>query len=149
MLFHMPADVSIGLFGEGDRVDSQVVRSLRTFRSSQGSLQGRTALFQPVSENVARRSTLLLTHTHIHHSFTQPTKLKHSSRVLFWHYPTVTHDWRGRDGIEIDASLVGPDNDYDIHLQNPMPLDDKVAVLETGDRRSVSRKDDSFSHLQV
>lgn len=48
-----------------------------------------------------------------------------------WHYPPVRHDWSVPAGTEIDESLVGPDIDYDIHLQLPMPLDDKVAMLET------------------
>jgi predicted Zn-dependent peptidase len=48
-----------------------------------------------------------------------------------WHYPPVRHDWCVPAGTKIDPSLVGPDIDYDIHLQLPMPLDDKVALLAT------------------
>lgn len=48
-----------------------------------------------------------------------------------WHYPPVRHDWSVPVGTAIDPKLVGPDIDYDIHLQLPMPLDDDVAMLET------------------
>jgi hypothetical protein len=51
--------------------------------------------------------------------------------VQSWHYPPVRHDWCVPKGTKIDPALVGPDIDYDIHLQLPMPLDDKVALLKT------------------
>lgn len=51
--------------------------------------------------------------------------------VESWHYPPVRHDWCVPAGTEIDPRLIGPDIDYDIHLQLPMPLDEKVKMLKT------------------
>lgn len=53
--------------------------------------------------------------------------------VQSWHYPPVRHDWCVSKGTHIDPALIGPEqpHDYDIHLQNPMPLDDKVDMLYT------------------
>lgn len=50
-----------------------------------------------------------------------------------WHYPPVRHDWCVPNGMQIDESLIksGEVIDYDIHLQNSYPLDDKVALLES------------------
>ena len=50
-----------------------------------------------------------------------------------WHYPPVRHDWSIPKGIEVDQDLVKPEVvlDYDIHLQSPYPLDEKVDFLET------------------
>lgn len=50
-----------------------------------------------------------------------------------WHYPPVIHDWCVPKGFKFSPELVEPKNivDYDIQLQEPMPLDDKVAVLHT------------------
>jgi predicted Zn-dependent peptidase len=46
-----------------------------------------------------------------------------------WHYPPVRHDWCLPKGIELNekASSV----DYDIHLQQSYPLDEKVEYLAT------------------
>jgi predicted Zn-dependent peptidase len=48
-----------------------------------------------------------------------------------WHYPPVRHDWCVPQGTDIQ--LVTPENviNYDIHLQSPYPLDDKVDLLIT------------------
>ena len=50
-----------------------------------------------------------------------------------WHYPPVRHDWCVPNGVQIDERLIKPEEvvDYDIHLQNPYSLDDKVALLES------------------
>lgn len=50
-----------------------------------------------------------------------------------WHYPPVRHDWSLPKGAEIDQDLVKPEHviDYDIHLQNDYPLDEKVDFLST------------------
>ena len=50
-----------------------------------------------------------------------------------WHYPPVRHDWCIPPGLEVDEKLIKPIEvvDYDIHLQKPYPLDEKVAFLET------------------
>jgi hypothetical protein len=48
-----------------------------------------------------------------------------------WHYPPVRHEWCVPKGTHIDQALIGPEIDYDIHLQDPMPLDDKVDALQT------------------
>ena len=50
-----------------------------------------------------------------------------------WHYPPVRHDWcvSGEDDVP-EELLISPDiNGYDIQLQNPYPLDDKVDALLT------------------
>uniref|UniRef100_A0A7S4HUK7 Peptidase M16 N-terminal domain-containing protein n=1 Tax=Odontella aurita TaxID=265563 RepID=A0A7S4HUK7_9STRA len=51
-----------------------------------------------------------------------------------WHYPPVRHDWCVPAGapVEVD-SLIEPEQviDYDIHLQEPYPLDDEVDFLKT------------------
>eukprot|EP00568_Trieres_chinensis_P004964 CAMPEP_0183295450 /NCGR_PEP_ID=MMETSP0160_2-20130417/3401_1 /TAXON_ID=2839 ORGANISM="Odontella Sinensis, Strain Grunow 1884" /NCGR_SAMPLE_ID=MMETSP0160_2 /ASSEMBLY_ACC=CAM_ASM_000250 /LENGTH=1248 /DNA_ID=CAMNT_0025456937 /DNA_START=117 /DNA_END=3863 /DNA_ORIENTATION=+ len=48
-----------------------------------------------------------------------------------WHYPPVRHDWCVPKGVEVDPriKLDGKEIDYDIHLQNPYPLDEKVDFL--------------------
>jgi len=52
-----------------------------------------------------------------------------------WHYPPVIHDWCGTD--EFSANKVEPGQmdipviEYDIHLRQPMPLDEKVELLQT------------------
>lgn len=50
-----------------------------------------------------------------------------------WHYPPVRHDWCVPPGLEVDEKLLKPIEvvDYDIHLQEPYPLDEKVAFLDT------------------
>lgn len=50
-----------------------------------------------------------------------------------WHYPPVRHDWCIPPGLEVDERLTKNIEvvDYDIHLQKPYPLDEKVAFLET------------------
>mmetsp|Transcript_36185 Transcript_36185/g.53050 ORF Transcript_36185/g.53050 Transcript_36185/m.53050 type:complete len:1205 (+) Transcript_36185:144-3758(+) len=46
-----------------------------------------------------------------------------------WHYPPVVHDWCSEDFIELGDGLEPLK--YDIQLQSPMPLDDKVDFLTT------------------
>lgn len=50
-----------------------------------------------------------------------------------WHYPPVEHDWCLPKGVNVDEDVVRPENviDYDIHLQNAYPLDEKVDFLKT------------------
>lgn len=50
-----------------------------------------------------------------------------------WHYPPVRHDWCVRSNDEVpEELLISPEiNGYDIQLQNPYPLDDKVNALLT------------------
>jgi predicted Zn-dependent peptidase len=47
-----------------------------------------------------------------------------------WHYPPVRHDWSILADHKVDDMPVKP-LDYDIHLQDPYSLDDKVDLLET------------------
>ena len=48
-----------------------------------------------------------------------------------WHYPPVRHDWCVPTGKDIAENLIKPEQviDYDIHLQNPYPLDDTVDTI--------------------
>jgi len=50
-----------------------------------------------------------------------------------WHYPPVRHDWCVPPGLEVDGKFRKPIEvvDYDIHLQDPYPLDEKVNFLES------------------
>lgn len=50
-----------------------------------------------------------------------------------WHYPPVRHDWCVPKGLEVDDSVIKPEHmvDYDIHLQKPYSMDDKVDMLVT------------------
>jgi predicted Zn-dependent peptidase len=50
-----------------------------------------------------------------------------------WHYPPVRHDWCVPKGVTVDDDMIKSENaiDYDIHLQNPYPLDEKVDFLKT------------------
>ena len=50
-----------------------------------------------------------------------------------WHYPPVRHDWSVEKGTEIDPGLVIPEDaiDYDLQLQKPYSLDEKVEFLKT------------------
>jgi predicted Zn-dependent peptidase len=50
-----------------------------------------------------------------------------------WHYPPVRHDWCVPTDMEVDPALVTPAEvlGYDLHLQNPYPLDEKVNFLKT------------------
>jgi hypothetical protein len=50
-----------------------------------------------------------------------------------WHYPPVIHNWCVPKDMDIDEHLKERDHtgEYDIQLQKPMPLDDKVALLHT------------------
>lgn len=49
-----------------------------------------------------------------------------------WHYPPVRHDWCVPHDGKIEESLIKPADviDYDIHLQNPYPLDDTVDTIQ-------------------
>jgi predicted Zn-dependent peptidase len=50
-----------------------------------------------------------------------------------WHYPPVRHDWCVPANAAVPDELLGSDKplDYDIHLQKPYSLDDKVDMLTT------------------
>ena len=49
-----------------------------------------------------------------------------------WHYPPVQHDWSlPKDAVIPEALLPVPNEKYDINLQQPYALDDKVDLLET------------------
>jgi len=50
-----------------------------------------------------------------------------------WHYPPVRHDWCVPKGSRIPDELAKEEGaiDYDIHLQKPYSLDDKVEMLNT------------------
>lgn len=47
-----------------------------------------------------------------------------------WHYPPVRHDWCVPKGRNVDLELLEK-LDYDLHLQGPYVLDDKVDLLQT------------------
>ena len=50
-----------------------------------------------------------------------------------WHYPPVRHDWCVQKDAKVDPKLITPVDalDYDLHLQQPYELDEKVDFLET------------------
>jgi len=48
-----------------------------------------------------------------------------------WHYPPVIHDWCGPVPKELELKEKANDLAYDINLQGPWPLDEKVQFLET------------------
>jgi predicted Zn-dependent peptidase len=49
-----------------------------------------------------------------------------------WHYPPVRHDWCVPEDFPIRSSLTKVNTaDYDIHLQESYPLDEKVSFLQT------------------
>ena len=50
-----------------------------------------------------------------------------------WHYPPVRHDWCVQTGTEVDSGLQLSEDglEYDLHLQKPYPLDEKVDFLKT------------------
>jgi len=53
-----------------------------------------------------------------------------------WHYPPVRHDWCIAEDFARDDSMININADddavdYDIHLQESYPLDEKVDLLET------------------
>jgi hypothetical protein len=52
-----------------------------------------------------------------------------------WHYPPVRHDWCIPKDMEVDAALLTPadDQEYDLHLQDSYPLDEKVNFLKTAE----------------
>jgi hypothetical protein len=51
-----------------------------------------------------------------------------------WHYPPVRHDWCVTKGVKVpEELLISPDSDYDLYLQKPYSLDDKVAMLDTAE----------------
>ncbi|GKY92446.1 hypothetical protein MPSEU_000215100 [Mayamaea pseudoterrestris] len=48
-----------------------------------------------------------------------------------WHYPPVRHDWSLVKNKDVDPNLLIPPNsiDYDLHLQKPYDMDEKVELL--------------------
>lgn len=52
-----------------------------------------------------------------------------------WHYPPVRHDWCSLKDADIDPALLTPTEGlgYDLHLQDPYPLDEKVDFLKTSE----------------
>ena len=52
-----------------------------------------------------------------------------------WHYPPVRHDWCIPSASEEYKKLIQPDGEveYDVHLQQPYSLDEKVELLKTKD----------------
>ena len=52
-----------------------------------------------------------------------------------WHYPPVRHDWSVPKGLEVPQELIKPQGmiEYDINLQKPYSMDDKVDMLKTAE----------------